>query len=443
MEDLKNICSTLDIACLTFVVPLFICVSVRRRGRNKKADHFFSLLCFIDIVMALGDLPYWLCSGITTQFSKCMLNIGTFFLYAYGQMLSLIYTNYMVCYLGFEEKRSARIRRITWAVGIIFAAVTILNLKFGFYYKIDQQTNTYSRGPLWGLSQCFAGIAVFHDIYLLIRYGKKLVLSAWMGSFLYITVPILGSLLQWLTNGIPFVNWFTAIALYLLYFNVNIEMQYQFEKQRKELVESKTTIMLSQIQPHFLYNSLTTIAALCEKSPAEAKRATLDFSRYLRCNIDSVNKRIPVPFKSELEHVQTYLNLEKLRFEKRLNVIMDIQATEFQIPALTIQPLVENAVKHGICNREDGKGTLILSTSEEEKNFKIIIRDDGMGFDTTKKPDDGREHIGIENVKYRLNSMIGATMHVESSVGHGTTVTVLVPKNPVVKGKKSKNNEIF
>ena len=199
-------------------------------------------------------------------------------------------------------------------------------------------------------------------------------------------------------------------------------------QMEKRLESARMDLLQSQIKPHFMYNSLTTIAALCDKNPAEAKRATLDFSRYLRGNIDSVNKMIPVPFKNEMEHINTYLSLEKLRFESRLNVVFDIETTDFSVPALTIQPLVENAVKHGICASADGTGTLTLKTWEEEKCFKISVSDDGAGFDVNKKPDDGREHIGLDNVRKRLLSMSNATMKIESEIGKGTTITVTVPK---------------
>ncbi len=441
MDQMRFIYATIDIICISFVLPLFICVSVRKH-RDRKADYFFSLLCIIVLGISLGDIPYWLCAGTDKWYNPYILQIGTFVNYIAGAPLSLVYTNYLVSSLDFEKKKADKIRYITWILTAFAMAAVILNLKYHFYYTIDPVTNTYSRGPAWICSQFVGGITLIYNVGILIKYHKRLVLSAWIGTVLYIMLPVAGSILQLLTGGAPVLTWLISIALFILFFTVNTEMRYLMEKQKKELAESKTTIMLSQIQPHFLYNSLTTIAALCEKSPMEAKRATLDFSRYLRCNIDSVNKRIPVPFKQELEHVQNYLNLEKLRFEKRLNIIMDIQATEFLIPSLTIQPLVENAVKHGICNREGGKGTLILSTVEEEKFFKIIIRDDGMGFDTTKKPNDGREHIGIENVKSRLYSIIGATMTIESEVGKGTIVTVYVPKEKK-KRRKSKDNESF
>lgn len=432
----------LNIACLSFLFPLFVCVSVRKH-RGRRADYFFTWLIALEMALCLSDIPNWLFPGTDNAIQAFFLKAGSLVYYTVALPTSLVYMEYLVTYLGCSERMRRTVRKVVITLIGIWTATILLNLKFGFFYYVDPATNDYYRGPVWIVSMIIPSLPLIFDLIILFQNRKQIVASVMIGTVLYIALPIAGAVLQIIYNGAPYINWFVAIAIFILYFTVNTEMRYQLEKQKKELLESKTTIMLSQIQPHFLYNSLTTIAALCEKSPAEAKRATLDFSRYLRCNIDSVDKRIPVPFKQELEHVQTYLNLEKLRFEKRLNVIMDIQTTDFLIPALTIQPLVENSVKHGICNKENGNGTLIVSTIEADDCFKIIIRDDGQGFDTTKKPDDGREHIGIENVRSRLYSMIGAKMTIESEIGRGTIVTVMVPKETNVSKKKKKKNEFI
>ncbi|MEG1570121.1 MAG: histidine kinase, partial [Clostridia bacterium] len=115
-----------------------------------------------------------------------------------------------------------------------------------------------------------------------------------------------------------------------------------------ELVKSQTTIMLSQIQPHFLYNALSAIAQMCETKPASAKKATIAFSEYLRNNMQSLKTNRLVPFEEELRHLANYLMLEQMRFGEELQIVYHIEATDFRLPPLTVQPLVENAVKYGV-----------------------------------------------------------------------------------------------
>ncbi len=206
------------------------------------------------------------------------------------------------------------------------------------------------------------------------------------------------------------------------------EIAIERERAEKELYEAKVAVMTSQIQPHFMYNALTSIAMMCQIDPETAQEATVTFAKYLRGNMDSLKQTKPVPFETELEHLKKYLYIEKLRFGKKLNVEYDIQATDFKLPMLSVQPLVENAVKHGVGMKKKG-GTVTISTRETDNAFEVIISDNGVGFDTSApKADDGRSHVGMENTRTRLQEMCGAEITIESTVDVGTTATIRLPK---------------
>lgn len=202
------------------------------------------------------------------------------------------------------------------------------------------------------------------------------------------------------------------------------------ERQRRlesELADARIAVMLSQIQPHFLYNTLTAICGLCDENPKEAKKVTIDFAHYLRHNLDSLGRAAPVPFESELKHIKVYLNIEKHRFEEALHVVYDTPVTNFMVPALSVQPLIENAVKHGVGRAARG-GTVKLETREREDCYEVIITDDGVGFCQSEQPWDNRRHIGIENARTRLWSMCRATIDIKSEVGTGTTAVIRLPR---------------
>ena len=211
----------------------------------------------------------------------------------------------------------------------------------------------------------------------------------------------------------------------------DLRLQYKeairYQQVQKELYEAKVSVMTSQIRPHFMYNALTSIAMMCEIDPKTAKDATITFAKYLRGNMDSLKQNTPVPFEQELEHLKKYLYIEKLRFDDLLNIEYDIQATDFVLPLLSVQPLVENAVKHGVGMKEDG-GTVQISTRETDTAFEVIIKDDGVGFDVNEQKDDGKTHVGMENTKKRLRDMCGGDVRIESVIGKGTTATVILPK---------------
>ena len=185
--------------------------------------------------------------------------------------------------------------------------------------------------------------------------------------------------------------------------------------------------MISQIQPHFLYNMLNTIYHLCDKDVDLTKQAIDDFSTYLRNNINALSTTELVTFDKELEHIKTYIDLEKVRFGDELEIVYNIETSNFKLPILSIQPLVENAIKHGVSKKRGG-GRVTISTYEDESNYTICIEDTGLGYDVNQKPNDGKNHIGIQNVRDRIESRVNGRLTIESEIGVGTKSIVYIPK---------------
>lgn len=203
----------------------------------------------------------------------------------------------------------------------------------------------------------------------------------------------------------------------------------------KELEVANTSLMISQIQPHFLYNALNTIKYLIKRDPKSAEKAVISFSRYLRGNMDSITQKEPIPFTEELEHTKNYCDIELLRFGDKLNIVYNTPVTNFSLPALSVQPIVENAIKHGVTKKTYG-GTVTVTTSEDERYYIVKIQDDGVGFDVQNpdlKPGETHAHIGVNNVRERLANMVNAEFIIESQIDIGTLVTIKIPK----KEKKS------
>ena len=201
------------------------------------------------------------------------------------------------------------------------------------------------------------------------------------------------------------------------------------EKRAMELKlqESHISIMLSQIQPHFLYNTLNSIYYLCETNPMRARSMVNSFAEYLRNNLSTLEATELVSFETELSHINTYLDIEKIRFEDTLEIEYDIQCIDFSLPVLTVQPIVENAVKHGTSKKRGG-GKVMISTEQDKESYIITVSDTGCGFDPAKPQNDGKRHIGIENVRQRLSNMCGGSLTIESKVGVGTVAVIRIPK---------------
>ena len=192
-----------------------------------------------------------------------------------------------------------------------------------------------------------------------------------------------------------------------------------------ELKESRVSIMLSQIQPHFIYNTLGTIERMCLKDPEKAFHLVRDFSLYLRGNFSELDSVTPIRFTEELKHVEHYVNIEKVRFPD-MCIEYDVELTDFLLPALSVQPLVENAIKHGLMRLESG-GSVMIHSYETSTHFCVEVKDDGVGFDPSL-PIAEKKHVGLRNIRGRLKAMVNGELIIESRIGNGTRAVILIPK---------------
>ena len=196
-----------------------------------------------------------------------------------------------------------------------------------------------------------------------------------------------------------------------------------------QLKESRISIMLSQIRPHFIYNTLGTIERMCLKDPQKAFDLVRNFSLYLRGNFSELDSIAPIQFVEDLKHVEHYVAIEKVRFPD-MSIEYDVEATEFVLPALSVQPLVENAIKHGLMRLETG-GTVKIHSYETPTHFCVEVTDDGVGFDTDA-PIDEKKHVGLRNIRGRLKVMVNGALVMESKPGIGTKAMIMIPKEVTV-----------
>ena len=215
------------------------------------------------------------------------------------------------------------------------------------------------------------------------------------------------------------------LSLYLAFFSVYQERGRLLLAKEAELVKSRLNTAILQANPHFVYNTLASIEYFCDTDPATAKDMLDDFTKYLRSNSANLTNRLMIPFREELENLNAYLRIELIRFQN-LRVEYDIGAEDFSVPCLSVQPLVENAVRHGIGKRRGKAGTVTIKTAEDSDFWQIIIQDDGVGY--TGTPQDGKAHIGIENVRQRLAILCGGTLTITGTEGQGTIAEMRIPK---------------
>lgn len=417
----------LNIGLLVFaiLVTFFILLGcVGYKSRNLSYMRNFVWIVCMNLVMLIGECGLWI---MKLGFKNVWLTkLFGFFSYGGGTIMALFY---LFCILSFVEERgapdvsyrSAYLMRIVCGCYLVLVFLSMFN---GMLFQVDAHGNL-TDGPYYWIAWLIDPMILLIEILVVVHYRKNL-------SRLGTIVMLNFGLVSLLTTGLQSI-WYPVpellactLALLLMFMLFYWEMAKNLVENERELMQSQVSLAISQIQPHFLYNTLSTIAELCRKDSAMAEEVTNRFALYLRGNLEHMGDSFPVEFSKELKHVQTYLWIEKIRFQEELQVVYDIQTEDFIIPALTVQPLVENAVKHGMMGSEN-VCTITIRTKCVERGYQVIIEDDGCGFDPEQVKNDGRKHIGIESVRNRLRFMVGGILTVRSVIGKGTTVIIEIP----------------
>jgi signal transduction histidine kinase len=319
-----------------------------------------------------------------------------------------------------------RSNRIPWGLAAANALLYCLTPFTGLCFSIRDGDYAALRGPLW--FSCFAvsGILLVELLVLSInRYRETRRLEQLIP--LTVAAAIVASVVLDFNVGMaeqPISFLTMAIVVGSLFYYIWLHLQFVREHERDLMATQRIQIMMTQIQPHFLFNTLNTIRALYAKDPPLADKTLESFSLYLRQNLESLSQSDLIPVTRDLEHTRLYTQIEMLRFPN-VRVEYHIEDDTFDVPALTIQPLVENAIRHGVRSRTEG--LVRISTSRQERAHQIEIRDNGVGFDPNRQAAAGVTHIGIANVRDRIERMCGGTMSVQSEVEKGTCVTLQIP----------------
>jgi sensor histidine kinase YesM len=250
-------------------------------------------------------------------------------------------------------------------------------------------------------------------------YTKRIIIA----FLILIVSAAIGTIIYAFSAALAILNISVCLSTLVMYMLIVTEQINKYIQQQADIANQKANIMVLQMRPHFIYNTMTDIYYLCEQNPKEAQQVTLDFITYLRKNFYAIVSENPVPFDDELEHARAYLSVESTRFDENLIVEYNIEHRNFLIPPLTLQPLVENAVRHGL-DPDGGQLKIIIQTHQTINGSVIIVSDNGPGFDTAN----AFESAGaLSNIKQRLEMMCKGTLKIDSTEDKGTTVTIFVP----------------
>lgn len=377
-DNIKN----MSMYCKALILVLFMCMVFR---------------CILHGVSAVNTVPF-----------------------AIATMITLVIMFFLKKYIK-PQNHTVKISRIlTFAFSVNIFALAM-------YYDLIVQPEEYDVFLLIAivvLSGTFNKYPCDHLVFLICLLVTLIVIEAHLAPSRIFLTDLFNAIIA------AVAGMFLAVAE----MRTKIELIMIKENEHKiKMSDMKTQIVLNQIKPHFLYNVLATIQVLCKFDPDKAVTAMQDFSGYLRANVDYRLSKSVVSFDEEFKNVKYFLRLEKLRCGDKLKVVYDLKEKNFEIPVLTLQPIVENAVKHGVGNKKGG-GTVTISTSSDDNNIIIRVQDDGDGIsaksiDELSLSYDGKSHIGLTNVKERIEIITGGSLDFYSEEGKGTVVTIKIPKD--------------
>ncbi len=408
------------------------------RGKTveKRENIQLGYLLLMNTVILVFDMFAVTYNGEPGNVSRMILRVANFGLFFTLYLLEIYFLAYLKAVIvnnGGQFSKSFKY------LGILLMVISIVILVFDQYthriYYFDRD-NIYHRGESYGLAlipvfACFALI-----LFIVFYYRKYISRLQFFALLVYLSFPVCSAVVMVVTGEVSsIINISITISLMLMYLFYEIEKNQRMVKQAEDLVEYervnnqfKNYMLWTQIQPHFIYNNLNVIQFLCKKDPELAAEAVVNLSAFLRSYIDAYDMDVCIPITEEMEIINHYLYMQKLRYGDRLEVEIAVGCENFSVPPLSIETLVENAVRHGVAKKSEG-GRVSIRVYENEDEYLTKVEDNGVGFDSTElEKDDGRNHVGLKNTNSRLKFMINGYLEVESQVGMGCRAIVHVPK---------------
>ncbi|OQB12078.1 MAG: Sensor histidine kinase YpdA [Firmicutes bacterium ADurb.Bin193] len=229
-----------------------------------------------------------------------------------------------------------------------------------------------------------------------------------------------------------FVHTIIHASLFKEQFDEKERLLIEVEATRDEAIQNEIKFLQAQIKPHFLYNTLSVIASMVTRNPNKARQLIEKFGDYLRNSFDFDSNDNFVSLDKALELVNAYVEIEKARFRDRIQFVLNCdEIPEVRIPRLSIQPLVENAIRHGILKKSTG-GTVTVNIKKEAENIRIEVSDDGVGMSSEEKEklleaSNNVKGVGVKNIQRRLEKLYGQGLVIESNINKGTTISFEIP----------------
>ena len=406
------------------IVLLGLIFTIAVRYIETWTRRFFIVLFSVAAVYVASDLLSQVSLLFLGPDYSVLSRIAVFCESLFSSMLMPMMTLYLLRCSGERRKRAPLFASMI-TLWLVYAALLVFTQFTTEIYSISPG-NIYQRGPWYfALLVPPAAMMGLNSVSLLFR-RKKLSKKQRAAFAVYLLLPLCCMLIQMFSYGLLMIVIGTSVSVVILFAFILMEQVDLSIRQQQENAAQQASITVLQMRPHFIYNTLMSIYYLCRQDTEKAQQVILDFSSYLRQNFTAIAKEDTIPFTEELEHTRAYLAVEQARFQDRLLVEFETPFTAFRIPPLTLQPIVENAVKHGLDPELEPLFISVFSR-RQDGYAEIIVEDSGPGY---KPSDDDAPHIALANISKRLKMMCNGELTISNADCGGTIVTIRIPLQP-------------
>ena len=389
------------IVCLVGILLtiLLLIVAVNFRTHRKQMSYFLYSACVTLCGMGLQIADIYVPQSMEDNYFICS-----------RILYSLVAPLFCLYFMETEHEEGEEWDRRFWAS--LQFLVAILVSAFSFRKESDFLMN------LTTLIQYVLVMVMFLISAKSIRASVGFVLGS--------IFPIVSSIAGMVDSRVDIHGIALSMLLLTVFFLYQLDTEREVLQSKAELSEKKVALLMEQIHPHFIYNSLQQIAILSEEDAKAVKPAIQNFSGYLRRKFQALTGASLIPFTEEMEHVDMYIELAQILPSRHFEVEENLAVTDFMIPPLTLQPLVENAIQYGIGMSEEGE-KIRIETFREKGYIVIAVHDDGHGKKTQLQTQKSYKSVGTENVRTRLSLLCQGELNIDKNE-EGTTATIRIPE---------------
>ncbi|MCR5451218.1 MAG: histidine kinase [Lachnospiraceae bacterium] len=423
MNIVESVQFTCEIWGAVVCIILTICV-IYTRHFDFNGAVAISTMMMNNCMVCIADALAWAYRGSETTLGYYIVRISNPIVFVLSLLGGVFISRYIHYVISSNEKdHSPRWMIPVYILYFISVIIVLLSLKYRFLYDFDDH-NRYYRGEYYWILEVIGLIMILINLLHLVGNHKKIDRMEYIACIFYLAVPFFAVFVQIFFYGLSIATFSYTVCQIFIFIVYEQRYTNRLVELEKERNEERIKMLREQISPHFIFNSLLSIQELCLEDPPKASYGIKQFAKYLRGNIEAMNSDDLIPFEQELSYIKEYIELENLDPANDIKIDYFIEYDDFSLPLLVVEPLIENAVRHGIAYRSEG--IIELHSRRVNREVVVTVKDNAVGNCSETEKQSGHRSVAINNIKERLKLQCKGHLEIKKEDGW-TVIDVIIP----------------